>query len=408
MRIYGEALSADEIAELATPPEGGSDDGGGGGGASGDVGYVEAFETWIPDSRDTWETVDLAAFGVPADAVAEIAVRNDDTGNQRWGGVRAVGSSLDRRLRLHEAESGGLDVVVMHVQVDADGRIEVYSDDPSDVTFALLGYWTGAAYEERFDAFEAGRSGSWIEHSLAAYGVAAGQVAELALSNTSTSRERLAGTRAMGSSLSRRFDLQEAESGGVDAASLMVVASNDGKAAIEVYAESDSDVDFHLLGFWTTPPGTYTEASADLGQPASSQSWDTLDSREPRRAGQRRGPARALQRGHRSRGGARRASDRRGEPVASARPARSGVGGRGRRHAARRDGRELGDPGVRRRPGAQPRFHLARVVGTLRALTPPPVGPPRPGFARPPGTLPDSVRVSQRRLTFGGFAVAKP
>ncbi len=57
-------------------------------------------------------------------------------------GVRSVGSSLDRYIELHEPESGGEDVVTMHVKADASSRIQWYHSRPSDPhRFHLMGWW---------------------------------------------------------------------------------------------------------------------------------------------------------------------------------------------------------------------------------------------------------------------------
>ncbi len=57
-------------------------------------------------------------------------------------GVRAVGSSLDRYINLHEPESGGEDVVTLHVKADASSRIQWYHSRPADAhRFYLMGWW---------------------------------------------------------------------------------------------------------------------------------------------------------------------------------------------------------------------------------------------------------------------------
>ena len=48
-----------------------------------------------------------------------------------------------------------------------------------------------------------------------------------------------------------------------------VKADATANATIEVYAENDGDVDFYLVGYWTTPPADYTERFADIGSPSS-------------------------------------------------------------------------------------------------------------------------------------------
>lgn len=273
VRLYDVALGDDEIAALATPPSDDDDPpgGGGGGGATDGVAYLELHQGLSASGDDEWLEADLGAFGVPGNAVVEVAVTNSTTGRERWGGVRAVGSDLERRFRLHEAESGGVDVVVMHAQVDASARVELYADKRDEVAFTLLGYWTGVDYVEHFEEFDADGSGSWRVHDLSSYGVPGSAVAELAMSNDSSSNERSAGARPHGTDLARTLDLQEAEDGGVDVATLMVPTSAAG--AIDVYAESDGDVEFTLLGYWSTPPGTYYAAAASPLKTPGGASW---------------------------------------------------------------------------------------------------------------------------------------
>ena len=157
--------------------------------------YTEAYQNWAPTAAGSWEVVDLsgAPFGVPAHAVLEIAISNADADNEHWGGVRAVGSAFERRFQLHEAESGGTDAIVVHVQADALSRIETYADDIGQIQFTLLGYWVGGIYVETFDTFQAGASGTWQDHGLSSYGVAAGRVAEVVIANSDGSNWHQAG-----------------------------------------------------------------------------------------------------------------------------------------------------------------------------------------------------------------------
>jgi len=246
-----------------------TDEGGGG------PGYTEKFQPWSAVSSDTWETVNLGAYGVPANAVVEVAVANNRTNAQRWGGVRAVGSTLDRRIQLHEAEGNGVDAITMHVQADASSQIQHYSDDTADITFVLLGYWTGASYVELFEPFTANNSNTWVEEGLADDGLGPNQVAEIAMINTNTGAERLAGVRPSGATYQRRFNLQEAESDGVDAVTMMV--NTDTSTIAEVFATSAADIDFYVLGYWSTPPGTYTENGGLYGQVSTLLTWETND-----------------------------------------------------------------------------------------------------------------------------------
>ena len=262
VRVYNYALSDSEILDLY------------------DAGiviinYTEMAQTWSAGTSDSWETVDLGAFGVPNNAVVEVAITSLKTDRERWGGVRQSGSALDRRFLLHEAENGGVDAVTMHVQVDASGQIEHYADHTDEVKFTLLGYWTDVTYVEAFDSFKAGASNSWQGHNLGAYGVGANQVAEVVMAHTDANAEHLAGLRSPGSTIERRFDLHEAESGGIDAVTLMVETGASSDA--QVFAETDASIDFYLVGYWTTPPGTYTETGGVSGQVSVASTWEQAD-----------------------------------------------------------------------------------------------------------------------------------
>ncbi len=247
--------------------------------AGAQVCYVESAQPWTAAAADAWEVMDLsgAPYNVPAGAVVEIAVRNADAGNELYGGVRAVGSSLDRRFQLHEAENGGTDVVVMHVQTDASSSIEQYADDTTLVDFMLLGYWTCGVYTEAFQPFKAGGAGSWLDHDLGTYGVTGSRVAEIVVTNSATGSSRTVGVRTDGSALSRTIILHEAEAGGVEAATFFVETGATANATIEVYTSNNGTVDFHLMGYWPFPPGPYTELAGTVGSPTSDATWQDSD-----------------------------------------------------------------------------------------------------------------------------------
>jgi hypothetical protein len=233
--------------------------------------YTERFDTWSASSADTWQEKDLSAYGVPPNAVCEIVIQNSDVDDERYGGVRATGSSIDRRAYICEAEDGGQNIMVMHVQADSESKIEHYADSTTYNTFILVGYWTGATYIEKWQSFTAGASGSWQDRDLSGYGVGANQIVEIVMTNDDTSNERSAGVRQNGSSLERRVTIQEAEDGGVCTATMMVNA--DASSIIEAYAQDNSDIDFYLAGYWSSPPGTYTEKFNAVTNPGSDATW---------------------------------------------------------------------------------------------------------------------------------------
>lgn len=239
--------------------------------------YIETYQPWSATEDDEWETVDLSALGVPPDAVVEVALVNSHDSRQRKGGVRAVGSALDRRVNLHQAEDGGTDAVVMHVQTNASASIEHYAKDKNYVSFILLGYWSTGTYVEAWNEFDVDDSGTWIDSSLAIYGVGPGQVAEIVIANRDQDDERQGGVRTDGSSDERRFAIHQAEGGGVDVTTLLVNAGSDPGATIEVYAQSDNKIEFYHVGYWADPPGNYVEAAGASSTAATAAAWQDAD-----------------------------------------------------------------------------------------------------------------------------------
>ena len=243
--------------------------------------YFERDATWTASSVDTWEVVDLsgAPYNVPANAIVEIAMESDATANDRFGGVREVGSALDRRFQIHKAEAGGVDVVVMHVQANANSQIESYGDTSSQPVFHLLGYWICGEYEELFTSFTAGASAAWTDKNLCSYGIGAGNVAEIVMTNDDPVNPRSAGVRTNGSSLQRRVTLNKAEVviAGVETMTMFVEADTSASSTIEVYAQDDADIDFYLVGYWSRSPLVYTELFADVGSPAANDTWQDID-----------------------------------------------------------------------------------------------------------------------------------
>jgi hypothetical protein len=235
------------------------------------AGYTERFDAWSASSADIWQEKDLSAYGVPANAVCEIVIQNSNGYYERYGGVRATGSSIERRAYINKAQDGGRNIMVMHVQADSASRIQHYADTTGDISFILVGYWTGATYVEKWQLFTAGASGSWLDINLSGYGVGANEVVEIVMTNDDTGNEQSAGVRQNGSSLQRRVAIQEAEDGGVCTATMMV--NTDASSIIEAYAGSSSSIDFYLAGYWSSPPGTYIEKFDAVTNPSSDNTW---------------------------------------------------------------------------------------------------------------------------------------
>ena len=109
-----------------------------GGGA---LSYTEKMQEITP-SAVGWQTYSLSGYGVPSNAVCEFVLSNDNVGVEYEAGIRAKGSSLERRFDLQEAEAGGRTFVTVHVKADVNSQVEGYAENTTNVRFILIGYWS--------------------------------------------------------------------------------------------------------------------------------------------------------------------------------------------------------------------------------------------------------------------------
>ncbi|MGQ9550918.1 MAG: hypothetical protein ACUVUE_00690 [Candidatus Bathycorpusculaceae bacterium] len=239
--------------------------------------YVELWsETFKPTTAGTWEVTGLGSYGVPANSVAIIQIYQDEESNvKRDAGVRAVGSSLNRYIPMHEAEAGGVVIVSMMVQVDSNQNIEVYSETIAEntISFRVIGYFTGVTYTEKFENWNPNYGGVWtIKDLYTDYGVPKGSVAEIFLANADTGNERYLGVRTEGSALDRRVLIHESEGGGRDGVT-MCVKTDTSSGRIECYNQGTTG-HFYLLGYFDGNI-TYVERMDTLGA-ANADVWESV------------------------------------------------------------------------------------------------------------------------------------
>jgi len=245
----------------------------------------DIFETASPS---TWAVQDVSSKFLPAalveGVVAEVLIccRSDTTPG--WGGARSVGSSLDRRYRIHESE-GDYDtneVVCLHVPVSADGEIEFYAQTASYFELRVMGGWVGARYTETTGTFKAGATDAWTQYNLDTYGVPGGKVAEVLISHSGQTIAQSGGVRQVGSSIDRLIDIASLIDNKGDTWEgstyfTMFVETSGDNAAIEVYAGNNDEIDFHVVGYWDQPPGEYTELMEVITPDATNDQWKDLD-----------------------------------------------------------------------------------------------------------------------------------
>lgn len=234
--------------------------------------YDEKFQDITIGTASTWTDIDLSSYGVAANQVVEIGIRNSSTSTARDAGVRIKGSSLARKIVLHAATTAGWDMTTMTVKTDANKKIQAYAANTSDVHFYLVGIWNSGDYTEKFQALTIGTTGSWVDSAaLSTYGAGANQMVEVMASKKSTTAY-IAGIRTNGSALDRKLTLHASTSSAADC--LVMQAKADASTKIEVW-KGNTSVTFTLLGYWTTAPATFTEKFVDVGKPTASATWYT-------------------------------------------------------------------------------------------------------------------------------------
>src|SRR5262249_55553670 len=142
---------------------------------------------------------------------AEIAISNSDSGGTQTGGVRPVGSALNRLFSINKQQQGA-ESVEMLVQVKASGQIQDYASSTSKNSDTLVGYWTGGTYVEASGSFTVSSAATWQTNSLNGFGVSANQVAEIVITNDSNNAPQV-GVRTEGSSLNRALDIRNLSGG---------------------------------------------------------------------------------------------------------------------------------------------------------------------------------------------------
>lgn len=221
--------------------------------------YVEAADSFYAGATDTWVDKDLndgtgTAFGVPSNKVVEIILANQDGANYWVAGVRQNGSTIERKVKLCEAETAGYELATMLVQCDENSVIEALAGDNSSILFVHAGYFntTPCGFTENWtncgDASTCGDD-TWCGKTLS--GLPGGAWAEMILANQDANFEGNIGVREVGSSLSRNITLHEAEppNSGWDMVRMHVQLN--ASSVIEVmHGDVSDDHNFYLAGYW--------------------------------------------------------------------------------------------------------------------------------------------------------------
>ena len=214
--------------------------------------WTEAFSSFTPAGTG-WQDYDIFTNkSVPKGAIACIIATYNSTGTTTSIGVRTNGSALNRYVLMAPyAQSTGVNGVMMYVKVNAsDGLIETYASATVNVTFYLVGWWTGVDFTEKFDSAMPGSASAWTDVNLNTIsGVPAGQVASVLLADKYSSAYTM-GVRINGSSVVRSVPIRSQASGGAQTHSVTMQVKTDGSGIVEVYTGSTTNTLVYCLGYF--------------------------------------------------------------------------------------------------------------------------------------------------------------
>jgi len=163
------------------------------------VGYWENVtftEDWNITYSTTgdWQTRDMSSSY--ADKVLHCLLENSEADTANSMGVRAVGSSLDRQIYVHEPESGGESHLDMFVKADSSGDLQVTNDDTGGSNYIRIAGYFGSEMDfvEKWQAVTF-LNDSWYNVDLSAYMDVDGRMVDVLCTNTSTSATKILGVR---------------------------------------------------------------------------------------------------------------------------------------------------------------------------------------------------------------------
>ena len=218
--------------------------------------YIATSEQFaLSGVPNLWLLRDLDSFGVQDGDIAEIVVSNNDKSIVRTGGVRACGSTLERKIILDHVGVSGPNSVTMMVRASgANATIQGFGSDNVDITFDIVGYWrlNPLVFIERFMDLGSGATSGWESRDLSGSGIASKSVIEATLLNQEFDINTL-GIRTSGSVLNRFLILTDVLASGASQALTMHTQTTN--TTIETFIDDISkDHQFLLLGSWEPTP----------------------------------------------------------------------------------------------------------------------------------------------------------
>ena len=218
--------------------------------------YVEKFyNPSISTNFNTWANLDLSA-GVGSGApIVEVICGRRESG--RYIGVRSVGNTADRRIKIHQG--GGLSNKYSFFQsfVKSSGTtstIERYVQSYTSIRVPIIvtiGYWSTPPgdYIDSFDEHIYDTNNPSIWRKALVSGLSSGNVASFGCFNNDASNSVILGMRESGSVLSRNLTLCDAVASGNSVAANFHTNILSGAEFVSDTTDT-IQYDFTLLGHW--------------------------------------------------------------------------------------------------------------------------------------------------------------
>ncbi len=211
-------------------------------------------------SDGIWRATGNAAY---AGRVVDITLGNVHNTAEREVGVRATGSALVRTFTIMERETAGTATVgTILVQADGAGNFEAFEDAGAgggNVIYAFGYFSSNVTFTEAHTDEAAGTDVAWGNETVTA---PANSLGHFIITNSKTTDEQWGGIRENGSAINRRFNIREAEGGGLTGFGDLV--NVDGAQVIENYIEDGAFVDLWYEGFLTIGTGTWLHKIYDV------------------------------------------------------------------------------------------------------------------------------------------------
>lgn len=220
------------------------------------VDYISIFTT-----SGSWTSPGSDLFPWYGGAVLDWVLANKDNGASIDIGVRNYGTSNNRFVTLHEAESSTTEytdctaIQMLAKTGVANKNVEYYVSSGTYASFYLMGWFsTNMDYVSSIQTGSVTATG-WTDWDVTSYLDVDGRVCDIYCANASTNTEFDFGARQNGSSLSRYITVHESESNGYNGFALP--AGTDTSGILELYASDSSSENFRYLGYYK-PATTYS------------------------------------------------------------------------------------------------------------------------------------------------------